>query len=87
MSQDGTDLDAQTIGWCSLPFPQYPLPENEGDDVDDKTPGHGRARVQVSFWFFIFVYYGFYNLTALVWITKVFNLYSLNWSVLPLVYM
>lgn len=45
----------------------------------EKTPGHGRARVQVSFWFFVFVYYGFYNLTALTWITKVFNLYSLNW--------
>lgn len=25
------------------------------------------------------MYYGFYNLTALIWITKVFNLYSLNW--------
>jgi hypothetical protein len=33
----------------------------------------------VNFWFFLFVYYGFYNLTALMWITKVFNLYSLNW--------
>ncbi|KAI0810280.1 hypothetical protein GGR55DRAFT_688956 [Xylaria sp. FL0064] len=44
-----------------------------------RTPGHGEARVQVNFWFFLFVYYGFYNLTALIWITKVFNLYSLNW--------
>jgi hypothetical protein len=35
--------------------------------------------VQVNFWFFLFVYYSFYNLTALIWITKVFNLYSLNW--------
>lgn len=33
----------------------------------------------MNFWFFLFVYYGFYNLTALIWITKVFNLYSLNW--------
>jgi hypothetical protein len=33
----------------------------------------------VNFWFFLFFYYGFYNLTALIWITKVFNLYSLNW--------
>lgn len=33
----------------------------------------------MNFWFFLFVYYGFYNLTALMWITKVFNLYSLNW--------
>ncbi|KAI0505675.1 hypothetical protein F5B22DRAFT_661124 [Xylaria bambusicola] len=44
-----------------------------------RIPGHGEARVQVNFWFFLFVYYGFYNLTALIWITKVFNLYSLNW--------
>lgn len=44
-----------------------------------RTPGHGEAHVQVNFWFFLFVYYGFYNLTALIWITKVFNIYSLNW--------
>lgn len=76
------------IAWCAIPFPQYPLPgsddgpnhdpsEEPGDD--HKTPGRGEARVQVNFWFFLFVYYGFYNLTALIWITKVFNLYSLNW--------
>ncbi|KAH6609224.1 hypothetical protein Trco_002570 [Trichoderma cornu-damae] len=46
---------------------------------DSKIPGHGEARVQVNFWFFLFVYYGFYNLSALIWITKVFNLYRLNW--------
>jgi hypothetical protein len=57
------------------------------DDGDDGSigggghhiPGHGEARVQVNFWFFLFVYYGFYNVTALMWITKVFNIYSLNW--------
>ncbi|CAH0029640.1 unnamed protein product [Clonostachys rhizophaga] len=72
-----------TVGWCSLPFPQYPLPPGQVDqnpsDVHNKAPGHGNARVQVNFWFFIFVYYGLYSLTALIWITKVFNLYSLNW--------
>ncbi|VUC21256.1 unnamed protein product [Clonostachys rosea] len=72
-----------TVGWCSLPFPQYPLPPGQVDqnpsDVHTKAPGHGNARVQVNFWFFIFVYYGLYSLTALIWITKVFNLYSLNW--------
>ena len=70
--------------WCSIPFPQYQFPDYEGDEGsgipnERKTPGHGAARVQVNFWFFLFVYYGFYNLTALIWITKVFNLYSLNW--------
>ncbi|KAI8626658.1 hypothetical protein F5Y19DRAFT_466290 [Xylariaceae sp. FL1651] len=52
----------------------YPPPS-----PDHRVPGHGEARVRVNFWFFLFVYYGFYNLTALIWITKVFNLYSLNW--------
>lgn len=72
------------MAWCAIPFPQYPLrpgdpDRNPGHDDDHRAPGHGSARVQVNFWFFLFVYYGFYNLTALMWITKVFNLYSLNW--------
>ncbi|KAK0734185.1 hypothetical protein B0T26DRAFT_687546 [Lasiosphaeria miniovina] len=80
------------VAWCAIPFPQYPLPD-DGDDgtapskpgqapgggAGRKVPGHGAARVQVNFWFFLFVYYSFYSLTALIWITKVFNLYSLNW--------
>ncbi|KAF3762159.1 hypothetical protein M406DRAFT_280208 [Cryphonectria parasitica EP155] len=77
------------VGWCAIPFPQYPLGDDEdwdghnkpggGGDGRRRTPGHGEAKVEVNFWFFVFVYYAFYNLTALVWITKVFNLYSLNW--------
>lgn len=58
------------------------MPDDDPDgDAEDghKTPGHGSARVRVNFWFFLFVYYGFYNLTALIWITKVFNIYRLNW--------
>jgi hypothetical protein len=84
------------VAWCALPFPKYPFPDDDDDDLvvrngvlgtqaagGRKTPGHGSARVQIDFWFFLFVYYGFYNLTALIWITKVFNLYSLNWYVMP----
>ncbi|KAI1483526.1 hypothetical protein K445DRAFT_18793 [Daldinia sp. EC12] len=82
------------VAWCAIPFPQYPFapdthghprphhhhPETAPDPPSKhRVPGHGEARVQVNFWFFLFVYYGFYNLTALIWITKVFNLYSLNW--------
>ncbi|KAI0158253.1 hypothetical protein GGR57DRAFT_459656 [Xylariaceae sp. FL1272] len=78
------------VAWCAIPFPQYPLDAthakphaspslNNPTNPGRKIPGHGEARVQVNFWFFLFVYYGFYNLTALIWITKVFNLYSLNW--------
>jgi hypothetical protein len=84
----GTD-GRQAVGWCALPFPQYAVPDD--DDIDgiafglrflaDKSPGHGEARVEINFWFFLFVYYGFYNVTALMWITKVFNIYSLNWYV------
>ncbi len=78
----------QAIGWCAIPFPQYPLldedgsvarPGEPGSNPGSKAPGHGAARVKVNFWFFLFVYYSFYNLTALIWITKVFNLYRLNW--------
>jgi hypothetical protein len=76
------------VAWCAIPFPQYQFPNDDGDGGDvgqpdqkprGKIPGHGEARVQVNFWFFLFVYYGFYNLVALIWITKLFNLYSLNW--------
>ncbi|KAF9875827.1 hypothetical protein CkaCkLH20_06759 [Colletotrichum karsti] len=77
---------ALAIAWCALPIPQYQFTDDDDDDRSDpgagsghKIPGHGEARVQISFWFFLFVYYGFYNITALIWITKVFNLYSLNW--------
>lgn len=74
--------ELQAVAWCAVPFPQYAFPRDEDDPQTPdggKAPGHGASRVQVNFWFFLFVYYGFYNLTALIWITKVFNLYSLNW--------
>ncbi|CAL3972399.1 unnamed protein product [Diplocarpon coronariae] len=71
------------VAWCALPFPTYELPDDDEAGVFrysvNKTPGHGEARVEINFWFFLFVYYGFYNVTALMWITKVFNIYSLNW--------
>ncbi|KAF5680806.1 hypothetical protein FHETE_194 [Fusarium heterosporum] len=72
------------VAWCAIPFPQYRISDDGDGDEDSlpdgrKVPGHGAARVKVNFWFFLFVYYGFYNITALIWITKVFNLYSLNW--------
>jgi hypothetical protein len=73
------------VAWCALPIPQYPLPDDDDLDLMSKSalghkiPGHGEARVEINFWFFLFVYYGFYNVTALMWVTKVFNIYSLNW--------
>lgn len=53
---------------------------NEGNNIPRiGGPGHGEALVRLNFWFFLFVYYGFYNFIGLLWITKLFNLYSLNW--------
>lgn len=55
----------------------------DDDDLADsfghKIPGHGAARVEINFWFFLFVYYNLYNFTAVLWVTKAFNIYSLNW--------
>ncbi|KAI9236179.1 MAG: hypothetical protein BYD32DRAFT_370051 [Podila humilis] len=33
----------------------------------------------INFWFFLWFYYGIYNAIALLLITKIFNIYSLNW--------
>ncbi|KAF9190119.1 hypothetical protein BGZ51_008908 [Haplosporangium sp. Z 767] len=38
-----------------------------------------RPSVLINFWFFLWFYYGFYNAIALLLITKIFNIYSLNW--------
>jgi hypothetical protein len=54
------------------------FPPSDGDKAG-KEPGHGSSQVAINFWFFLVVYYGFYNLVGLIWITKIFNMYSLNW--------
>ncbi|KAF3935328.1 hypothetical protein ABW19_dt0207828 [Dactylella cylindrospora] len=45
----------------------------------DNTPGHGKALVEIHFWFFLFIYYGFYLLMGLFYMTSLFNLYNMNW--------
>lgn len=35
--------------------------------------------VSINFWFFLFVFYGLYNAIGLLWITKLFNLFAINW--------
>ncbi|KAF9109765.1 hypothetical protein BGX27_007232 [Mortierella sp. AM989] len=35
--------------------------------------------VLINFWWFLWYYFGFYNAIALLLITKIFNIYSLNW--------
>ncbi|KAF9953629.1 hypothetical protein BGZ72_005261 [Mortierella alpina] len=42
-------------------------------------PGSPQPSVMINFWFFLWFYYGFYNAIALLLITKIFNIYSLNW--------
>ncbi|KAF9434686.1 hypothetical protein BGZ76_007613 [Entomortierella beljakovae] len=38
-----------------------------------------QPNVLINFWWFLWFYYGFYNAVALLLITKIFNIYSLNW--------
>ncbi|KAI1004236.1 hypothetical protein K3495_g3975 [Podosphaera aphanis] len=73
---------ALPVAWCALPVPKQDLLESRlsGHHTSiDRISGHGAARVTIDFWYFLFVYYGIYNLIALTWITKVFNIYNLNW--------
>lgn len=70
------------VGWCAIPFPHRPIPDDSSGtpaSPGKRKPGHGEATSVLNFWFFLGVYYGFYNLVGLFWVTKLFNLYSLNW--------
>lgn len=64
----------------SMPAFDDPVrPPSDGSGDGGRGPGHGGAEVALNFPFFLVVYYGFYNLIALLWITKTFNIYSFNW--------
>lgn len=56
-----------------MPFPIF-----LGHDDPSDPPGQPKD-AEINFWFFLFFYYGFYNAAALFLITKIFNLYHLNW--------
>ncbi|QSL66379.1 hypothetical protein MERGE_000757 [Pneumocystis wakefieldiae] len=56
--------------WCAIPFPLSESADNALSPLRKKC---------LNFWFFLFIYYGFYNAIGLLWITKLFNLFSLNW--------
>lgn len=65
-------------------MPEFPPDDGEhtpggGGDPYLGGPGHGSSRVVLNFYFFLVPYYAFYNLIGLLWITKIFNMYSLNW--------
>ncbi|KAK9695916.1 hypothetical protein K7432_012741, partial [Basidiobolus ranarum] len=61
---------AVTLLWCATPLPVVKI-GGEASRADDGS--------EMNFWFFLFFYYGFYNAIALVFITQIFILYSLNW--------
>ncbi|RIA84760.1 hypothetical protein C1645_879747 [Glomus cerebriforme] len=53
---------------------------SSSNDTDSShLPDNSLEPVEINFWFFLFFYYGFYNAIALLMITKIFDLYSLNW--------
>ncbi|GES75576.1 transmembrane transporter [Rhizophagus clarus] len=52
---------------------------SSSNDTESHLPDESSAPVEINFWFFLFYYYGIYNAIALLMITKIFDLYSLNW--------
>ncbi|KAH7028552.1 hypothetical protein BKA57DRAFT_479451 [Linnemannia elongata] len=50
-----------------------------GIDVNFLPTAPKSPSVLINFWWFLWFYYGFYNAVALLLITKIFNIYSLNW--------
>ncbi|BFZ61846.1 hypothetical protein YB2330_002923 [Saitoella coloradoensis] len=83
---------AIVIAWCAIPLPTYPNPAldpdfpgpiTNGTGTSDSSflliPKEGEPKVLINFWFFLFVYYGFYNAIGLLWVTKLYHLYALNW--------
>ncbi|GAA5826556.1 hypothetical protein JCM11251_002426 [Rhodosporidiobolus azoricus] len=56
-----------------------PPDAGEGSDVPGRGDGDEDLPVDANFFFFLFVYYGAYLAIALVFITKLFDLYRLNW--------
>lgn len=52
--------------YAAIPFPLYPGESRDGVAT-------------INFWFFLLVFYGCYNAVGLLWITKLFNLFAINW--------
>ncbi|KAJ1921960.1 hypothetical protein H4219_000307 [Mycoemilia scoparia] len=56
------------VAWCSVPIPMTTIKNNDGNQA-----------IAMNFWFFLFFYYGIYSAVALLLVTQIFRLYSLNW--------
>ncbi|KAJ2036811.1 hypothetical protein H4S03_003393 [Coemansia sp. S3946] len=55
------------LAWCSVPL------------RTDTVMVDGEQVERLSFWFFLFFYYGVYNAVALMLVTQIFHVYSLTW--------
>ncbi|PVU89224.1 hypothetical protein BB561_005476 [Smittium simulii] len=56
------------LSWVSVPLPAIKFESNTGSPT-----------FKIHFWSFLLFYYGIYNLCALLLVTNMFRLYSLNW--------
>ncbi|KAF9160076.1 hypothetical protein BGX20_002679, partial [Mortierella sp. AD010] len=89
--EDGDSGSNSTWPWSGFPwnsfrtdlnstFHQSSISISPGNMTDitmlEATP---QPSVLINFWWFLWFYYGFYNAVALLLITKIFNIYSLNW--------
>src|SRR5204863_234056 len=67
-----TDHEANVSEWTSTAA-------NAKDPISERP---GKSLVTIDFWFFLPIYYGFYLLMGLFYMTSLFNLYNMNWCVL-----
>jgi hypothetical protein len=77
--------------WVAIPFPvadpyrpdapwHIPSPFPSQRNGSTSTAGDpDELPLDVNFWYFLVVYYGLYLHVALLFITKIFDLYRLNW--------
>ncbi|KAK6340046.1 hypothetical protein TWF730_001821 [Orbilia blumenaviensis] len=70
----GKHLHDESVSWGGAMLTNTTDPGSGAD-----APGHGKALVEIHWWFFLLVYYGFYLLMGLFYMTSLFNLYNMNW--------
>ncbi|SGY13940.1 BQ5605_C010g06006 [Microbotryum silenes-dioicae] len=76
-TEEGVRVEGRSAGWKNPSLsdrdsPTIPV-ESPGGDPTEELP------VDANFYFFLFVYYGIYLAVALIFVTKLFDLYRLNW--------
>ncbi|CAJ0823947.1 15374_t:CDS:2 [Entrophospora sp. SA101] len=79
----GENVNHTTLSFIKKLFGYYASILSSSSELNNtdisNLPNHDERPFEINFWFFLFFYYGFYNAIALLMITKVFDLYSLNW--------